>query len=147
MDKFVPMSEPPNKSPEEAAPETGRPDEPTLIGGVPVFVAKQQKPLVLRQIKGPGFPRDVNLDIAEVVIGRALESNVSVDSPLVSRRHAAIKRGDAGYSVEDLESGNGVFVNGERVQTAPLRPNDTLQIGDALFVVQPLKTDSSAPSR
>jgi pSer/pThr/pTyr-binding forkhead associated (FHA) protein len=135
------MSEPPNKSPEEPAPQTGRPDEPTLVGGVPVFVAKQQKPLVLRQIKGPGFPRDVNLDIPEIVIGRALESNVSIDSPLVSRRHAAIKRGDTGFSVEDLESGNGIFVNGERVQTAPLRLNDTLQVGDALFTVQALKTE------
>ena len=135
------MSEPPNKSPEPPAPSTGRPDDPTLVGGVPVYVAKQHKPLVLRQIKGPGFPRDVNLDIPEVVIGRALEANVSIDSPLVSRRHAAVKRGDSGYSVEDLESGNGIFVNGERVQAAPLRPNDTLQIGDALFVVQPVKSE------
>jgi pSer/pThr/pTyr-binding forkhead associated (FHA) protein len=135
------MSEPPNKSPEEPAPQTGRPDEPTLVGGVPVFVAKQQKPLVLRQIKGPGFPRDVNLDIPEVVIGRALESNISIDSPLVSRRHATLRRGDAGFTVDDLESGNGVFVNGERVQGAPLRAGDTLQIGDALFTVQPLKPE------
>ena len=111
------------------------------MGGVPVFIARQQKPLALRQIKGPGSPRDVSLDLPEIVIGRALDANVSIDSPLVSRRHAAVKRGEAGYSVEDLESGNGVFVNGERVQAAPLRLNDTLQIGDALFVVQPLKTE------
>jgi pSer/pThr/pTyr-binding forkhead associated (FHA) protein len=135
------MSEPPKKSPEEPGAESGRPDEPTLIGGVPVFVKRQNKPVVLRQIKGPGFPRDVSLDIDEVVIGRALESNVSIDSPLVSRRHAALKRSDAGYTVEDLESGNGVFVNGERVQSAPLRPSGTLQIGDALFVLQPVKAE------
>jgi|RhiMethySRZTD1v2_1073278.scaffolds.fasta_scaffold05288_4 pSer/pThr/pTyr-binding forkhead associated (FHA) protein len=128
------MSDPPNKPP-----ESGKRDESTLVGGVPIFVARQQKALVLRQVKGPGSPRDVALDIDEIVIGRALDANISVDSPLVSRRHAALRRGEAGYSVEDLESGNGVFVNGERVGSAPLRANDTLQIGDALFVLQPLK--------
>ena len=112
-----------------------------MIGGVPVFVPKAQKPLVLRQIKGPGSPRDITLDLPEIVIGRALEANVSVDSPLVSRRHAMVRRGDSGYTVDDLESGNGIFVNGERVQAAPLRPSDTLQIGDALFVLQPLKAE------
>jgi pSer/pThr/pTyr-binding forkhead associated (FHA) protein len=130
------MTEPPNKPPAES----GR-EESTLVGGVPIFVARQHKPLVLRQIKGPGSPRDVALDLDEIVIGRALESNVSIDSPLVSRRHATLRRGDAGFTVDDLESGNGVFVNGERVQGAPLRAGDTLQIGDALFTVQPLKPE------
>jgi pSer/pThr/pTyr-binding forkhead associated (FHA) protein len=112
-------------------------DESTVVGGVPVYVvSRQAKPAKLRQIKGPGAPRELELALDEIVVGRALESHVCIDSSTVSRRHALLKRSETGYVVEDLESGNGIYVNTERVSSAPLKAGDTLQIGDALFVFQ-----------
>jgi len=121
------MSQPPKKSPEE----------PTVVGGVPVYVvSRQAKPPVLRQIKGPGAPRELALILDEIVLGRSAESHVCIDSSSVSRRHALLKRSEAGYVVEDQESGNGVYVNTQRVSSSALRAGDTLQIGDALFLYQ-----------
>jgi len=112
-------------------------DDPTVAGGAPVYkVQRRAHPLYLRQIKGPGAPRDVLLDIDEIVLGRAIEAQISIDSGAVSRRHAALLRSEDRYTCVDLESSNGVFVNGQRVTSVELRDGDTVQVGDALFVFQ-----------
>src|SRR5262249_31977891 len=56
--------------------------------------------------------------------------DVTVDSPVVSRRHARLVRGGEGWTVEDLGSTNGTFLNGERVTgSSPVRPGDRLEVG------------------
>jgi len=54
-----------------------------------------------------------------IQIGRATECDVVISSPVVSRSHAYIKRDAAGWMLCAV-SQNGVFVEGERVQTLPL---------------------------
>lgn len=63
-------------------------------------------------------------------VGRATGADFIVDAPLVSRVHCrltALPTGD--LEVRDLESTNGTFVNGERVQTARLGAGDRLRVG------------------
>ena len=63
-------------------------------------------------------------------LGRATGADFAVDGALVSRVHcrlAALPGGE--LEVRDLESTNGTFVNGKRVQTAVLQSGDRLQIG------------------
>jgi diguanylate cyclase (GGDEF)-like protein len=66
----------------------------------------------------------------EIVVGRSPTAGVSVDEQSLSRRHARVFRAAGGFHVEDLDSTNGTFVNGERV-SAPraLRDGDRIQIG------------------
>jgi hypothetical protein len=117
--------------------QSPKPDDPTVAGGAPIYkVHRLARPLYLRQIKGPGAPRDVLLDLDEIVLGRALEAQIPIDSGAVSRRHAALLRSEDRYTCVDLESSNGVFVNGQRVTSVELRDGDTVQVGDALFVFQ-----------
>jgi len=112
-------------------------EEPTLVGGVPVVVVqKKAKPFCLRQVKGPGAPRECPLELDEVVIGRAQEAQLMLDSGAVSRRHARLIRTADSYRIEDLESANGVYVNGERTTQRELADGDSLQIGDAVFIYQ-----------
>jgi phosphoserine phosphatase RsbU/P len=112
-------------------------EEPTLIGGVPVVVVqKKSKPFCLRQIKGPGAPRECPLELDEVVVGRAQDAQLMLDSGAVSRRHARLVRAGGTYRIEDLESANGVYVNGERTTQRELADGDSLQIGDAVFIYQ-----------
>ncbi len=114
--------------------------EPTVAGGAPVYlVNRRARPMLLRQVKGPGAPREVALELDEVVLGRALEAQVSIDSGAVSRRHAALQRSNDRYTCVDLGSSNGVYVNGERVTSKELRDGDTVQVGDALFVLQEVR--------
>jgi pSer/pThr/pTyr-binding forkhead associated (FHA) protein len=62
-------------------------------------------------------------------LGRSLAADVRFDDPTVSRRHALIVRQPDGVRLLDDRSLNGVFVNGERVEWAPLRDGDELLIG------------------
>jgi pSer/pThr/pTyr-binding forkhead associated (FHA) protein len=119
------------------ADESTKSNEPTVAGGAPIYVMQRRsRPFFIRQVKGPGSPRDVRLELDEVILGRGHEAQVCIESGAVSRRHAALIRSDDHYVCVDLESSNGVYVNGTRVTRAELHDGDTLQVGDALFVVQ-----------
>lgn len=63
-------------------------------------------------------------------IGRSSAADLPLDDPTVSRRHALVVRTDEGeLRALDDRSLNGLFVNGERVEWAPLADGDELEIG------------------
>lgn len=64
--------------------------------------------------------------------------------PRISRRHAVLGRLGSALSVRDQGSHNGTWVNGERVQSAPLQIGDVLGLGQVLLVVRRLP-DGPAP--
>ncbi len=64
------------------------------------------------------------------VIGRSLDTAIRVDGQGVSRYHARLSRNEYGLVVvSDLDSSNGTFVNGQRVEEAVLRNGDRLRLG------------------
>ncbi|HMJ10031.1 MAG TPA: FHA domain-containing protein [Polyangiaceae bacterium] len=111
-------------------------DAPTVIGAARVQPGARQtaKPSVLQQIGGPGAPRDHRLDLDEMIVGRSVQVHISIDSGLISRRHIMLRRSGPEYACEDLDSSNGMYLNGVKVHSATLREGDTLQIGDVVFV-------------
>jgi pSer/pThr/pTyr-binding forkhead associated (FHA) protein len=62
-------------------------------------------------------------------IGRSLSADIRFDDATVSRRHALVVNQADGVRVLDDRSLNGVFVNGERVDWAPLSDGDEIAIG------------------
>ncbi len=69
----------------------------------------------------------------EVVIGRAPNCDLPVDSAGASRRHSAIRRDGSCFWIRDLGSTNGTLVNGRPIAgEQELRPGDRIQIGDAV---------------
>jgi pSer/pThr/pTyr-binding forkhead associated (FHA) protein len=63
-------------------------------------------------------------------VGRATGADFIVDAALVSRVHCRLTASAGGdLEVKDLDSTNGTFVNGERVQQAPLADGDRIQVG------------------
>jgi ABC-type multidrug transport system ATPase subunit/pSer/pThr/pTyr-binding forkhead associated (FHA) protein len=71
-----------------------------------------------------------------IQIGRDPTNDVVLPSPSVSRYHAQVERVGQRYRVEDLQSSNGTFVNGERVEGSVwLKPEDTIRIGQFRFVM------------
>ena len=72
---------------------------------------------------------DVLLDRQTTTIGRLPDQDVVLRDQSVSRQHATIVRENNSYSIVDRNSSHGTFLNGIRVQRAPLNPGDVLQLG------------------
>lgn len=94
---------------------------------------------------------DLELNPGELVIGRGVECQVSLDDPLVSRRHATLVVTEGGVLVRDLSSRNGVLVNGARIQhERRLEDGDVITIGSqqlALVRVRQGSVHASSTSR
>jgi pSer/pThr/pTyr-binding forkhead associated (FHA) protein len=84
------------------------------------------------QVTIPGKqPFTVPADDPELVIGR--ESHCAVYLPIdnVSREHARILRSGETFTLEDLDSTNGTFVNNVRIVSCTLHQSDQIRIGQA----------------
>ena len=87
--------------------------------------------LVLLQ-GGEAIPHDLGAD--DVLIGRHPECGVQLESNAVSRRHARVFVEGGGYAIEDLGSGNGTFVNGQKIEgPTQLKPQDRIKLGPVLM--------------
>jgi len=80
-----------------------------------------------------GLPQRTFIAAVPFSIGRDEATDLHIGSRRVSRRHAVIDRKGETYCIEDLDSTNGTFVNGERVSEAKLQSGDVLAFGDAEF--------------
>jgi len=69
------------------------------------------------------------VDQRRVVLGRSRECDIQVEDANVSRRHAELRQEGTAYWIVDLESTNGIEVNGKRVKRAKLEPGDTFTVG------------------
>ena len=74
------------------------------------------------------------LDKREVVIGRSKDCDIQLADPNVSRKHAGVREGGAAYWVVDLDSTNGMEVNGRRLKRAKLRQGDRILLGSTELV-------------
>jgi transcriptional regulator with PAS, ATPase and Fis domain len=76
------------------------------------------------------------LQEARLELGRSAACGVVLDDSEASRRHAALERRPAdegGWAIVDLESANGVFVNGVRAARHPLEGGEVIRVGATLF--------------
>lgn len=71
----------------------------------------------------------LRVDKRHVVLGRSRECDIQVEDANVSRRHAELRQEGATYWLVDLDSTNGLEVNGKRVKRAKLEPGDTFTVG------------------
>jgi serine phosphatase RsbU (regulator of sigma subunit) len=106
-------------------------------------------------ILGTGEQKLVSTEKKVLRIGRIPESEICIDEPVVSRRHAEILRTDGSYSVQDTGSRNGTLVNGEKTSgLRELSPGDTIGIGNSRIIYEPSEkfsflkeqTDDASPS-
>ena len=73
--------------------------------------------------------KELKIDQDEIIIGRDSGNDVQIDNVAVSREHAKIIRGPNYYLIEDLNSTNGTFVNGKKINKKFLKEDDEISIG------------------
>jgi pSer/pThr/pTyr-binding forkhead associated (FHA) protein len=83
---------------------------------------------ILLVLKGAGVGGRYLLDTAETKIGRDINNEICLDDITVSRSHALISKSD-GYTIKDLGSLNGTYLNAVVVREAKINAGDEVQIG------------------
>jgi len=73
--------------------------------------------------------KTMRVDKRRVLLGRSRECDIQVEDPNVARRHAELRQEGASYWIVDLDSTNGVEVNGRRVKRAKLESGDSFTVG------------------
>lgn len=84
---------------------------------------------ILLVLKGAGIGGRYLLDSSETKIGRDINNEICLDDITVSRSHALISRTQEGYSVKDLGSLNGTYLNAISVRDSKILNGDEIQIG------------------
>lgn len=132
--------QPVGDAPEESCPACGvRPQGstekfPAVPGGADRHLeAREESQLadgpVLVVRKGPDVGERFIIDREQLTLGRDPSSGIFLNDVTVSRNHATLTYGGGEVSVEDAGSLNGTYINGVRVDRAPLKDGDIVQIG------------------
>ncbi len=90
----------------------------------------------LEQVEGPGAPLEFVLTGERMVVGRAADADIRILSTSISRHHMLVQRTGPEHICRDLDSRNGIYLNGIKIHSVVLRDGDHIQIGDVLLVYQ-----------
>jgi hypothetical protein len=111
----------------------GRPEDgdfgDDLFPDSAAFGAMPEGSALLLVMRGPNAGSRFRLDGDLTTAGRHPDSDIFLDDVTVSRRHAEFYRRGALFTVRDVGSLNGTYVNRERIEEAELTGGDEVQIG------------------
>ena len=97
-----------------------------------------------------GTSGDQTIDLkpgVTLVVGRAVNSDVPIYDPTISRQHAQVSMQNGGVLVKDLGSSNGTFLNGSKITEALAVANDVVMFGKVSFYVREVaKSGEIAPT-
>ena len=71
--------------------------------------------------------------LGSTTIGRGADNTITIPDPAISHNHAKVSFQEGYWTVEDLQSANGIIVDGKRVERLALKSGDTFQLGEILF--------------
>lgn len=80
--------------------------------------------------------REFELVDNEVSIGRELDNTLRLADPSISRHHAVIRHMADGFQIQDLESSNGVLINGHKLANSLLQNGDRVTLGQLHLIFE-----------
>jgi ABC transport system ATP-binding/permease protein len=112
----------------------GDPDGPRLTFGVGRHTGSAQRPQSNLRFPPIQPARHRTSMTGAVTVGRTPDNDVVVADVLASRHHATVVPTDRGMEIRDGGTVNGTFVNGVRIEAAPLHDGDVVTIGNVDLV-------------
>ena len=91
--------------------------------------AKQWR-AVLVVISGPAAGSEHLLESPSVIVGRGSEADLHLDDETLSQEHAVLEFADGAFRIRDLNSTNGIVLNGSEVSLAELKHGDRIELGE-----------------
>ena len=73
--------------------------------------------------------KEFKTDQNEIIIGRDPNNDIQIDNIAISRKHARIVKNPNDYIIEDMNSVNGIFIDGKKINKKFLKTNDEIIIG------------------
>jgi pSer/pThr/pTyr-binding forkhead associated (FHA) protein len=105
-------------------------------GPIPLLVIRRQD----------ASPAQIEWSQPLLSIGRDGASDIVIDHPLASRRHARFEQDEVGFLIRDLDSTNGTYVNGDRIEGArPLHNQDRIWIADTEIIFNDPEATQKGP--
>src|SRR4051794_13284997 len=115
------------------------PDSQVEPGATMIYKPRTPPPAEPEDAPAPEVDREVaslawdgqtmRIEKRRVLLGRSRECDIQVEDANVSRRHAELRQEGSSYWIVDLDSTNGIEVNGKRVKRAKLESGDTFTVG------------------
>ncbi|RLS57591.1 MAG: FHA domain-containing protein [Planctomycetota bacterium] len=94
-----------------------------------------------------GQAKTYELKAGDNFLGRLPDCDIQIDFNMVSRKHARVFAVEEQFLIEDLGSGNGTFVNGQKIEKPMrLKSNDRIELGPVLFRYEGIDSPSSSDS-
>ena len=101
---------------------------------------------ILRVLNGVEEGRAIPLTCGSIILGRTSAAEIQLDDPMVSRRHARIEAGESGVEVVDLNSANGIVVDGESCARVRMIPGQVILVGCTQLTCEYVPQDAGLPS-
>lgn len=85
-------------------------------------------------IHGDSVIKEVSFDKERITVGRTYTNDIEIVDLAVSREHCVVENSDEGLFLRDLNSRNGTYLNGERIEKKLISDNDKISIGKHILV-------------
>ncbi len=113
--------------------------------GWPIIQGSGSMPKLIA-IEGPARGATYPVEKTDISIGRSSSNVIAIADLSLSRHHSAVRCVEGAYLLNDLESNNGTFVNGEPITEHRLVHGDRIAIGDSVFLFLLRETEEVTPA-
>jgi len=98
----------------------------------------------LTVLKGRRFDRELDFEKDNFFIGREEGNDLVLEDASISRVHAKFMHDASGWSIVDLNSTNGVYINNAKVKEMPIKSGDVIVLGEYTFIVRGMAVEGGA---
>ena len=99
----------------------------------PTMVFKRPVTPILEIVFNDGTKNVRTINTECVIVGRSKQADVSVEDDKLSRNHFMVVKSEGKFEIKDLNSANGLIVNGKKTRQAVLTGNDRIKAGETTF--------------